>query len=62
VQIILWGQPASEVGVLSDPCGGGTLHGSEVYLTRVGTGSDSVLEGFLKIKIKKRCILIGSLF
>jgi hypothetical protein len=50
VQTILWGQPASEAGVLSDPCRGDVLHGSEVYLTGMGTRSSSALEGFLVIK------------
>jgi len=50
VQTILWGQPAGKAGVLSDPCGGGVLHGSEVYLTGVGTRSDSALKEFLVIK------------
>jgi len=44
------GQPAGEVRVLPDPCGGSALHGSEVYLTGVGTRSDPALEGFLVIK------------
>ena len=35
VQTVLWGQPIGEVGVLPDPCGGGTLHRFKVYLTRV---------------------------
>jgi hypothetical protein len=52
VQTIFWGQPPGEAGVLPDPCGGGALHGSEVYLTMVGTRSGPALEGFLVIKKK----------
>jgi hypothetical protein len=44
VQTILWGQLVSEAEVLSDPCGGGTLHGSKVYLTVVGIRTDPALE------------------
>jgi hypothetical protein len=36
------------------PCGEGTLHESEVYLTGVCTRSDHVLEGFFVIKKKKK--------
>jgi hypothetical protein len=54
VQTIFWGQPADEVGVLPDPCGGGALYGFEVYLIGVGTRSDPALKGFLVIKKKKR--------
>jgi len=54
VQIILWGQLVGEAGVLPDPCRWGTLHGSEVYLTVVGTRSGLTLEGFLIIKKKKK--------
>jgi hypothetical protein len=50
VQTIPWGQPAGEARVLPDPCGGGVLHGSKVYLTGVGTQSDPALEGFLVLK------------
>jgi len=50
MQTILWGQPASEARVLPDPCEDGALHGSEVYLTGVGTRSDPALEGFPVIK------------
>lgn len=44
-----WGQPSGETGVLPDPCGGGTLHGSNVYLIGVGTRSGPTLEEFLVI-------------
>lgn len=54
MQTISWDQPASKAGVLSDLCGGGALHGSEVCLTRVGTRSGPALEGFLVIKKEKR--------
>jgi hypothetical protein len=50
------GEPAGEAGVLPDPCGGGALHGSKVYLTAVGTRSDPALERFLAIKKKKKAV------
>jgi hypothetical protein len=53
VQTIIWGQLTSEAGVLPNPCGWGTLHGSEVYLTGVGTQSGPALEGFFVIIIIK---------
>jgi hypothetical protein len=53
VQTIPWGQPVDEAGVLPDLCGGGALHESEVYLTRVSTLSGCTLEGFLVIEKKK---------
>jgi hypothetical protein len=46
--------PAGKAGVLPDLCGGGALHGSEVYLTRVGSRSGPALEGFLVIKKYER--------
>jgi hypothetical protein len=58
VQIIPWGQHAGEAGVLPDPCGGGALNGSKVYLRGVGTRSGPALEGFLIIK-KKRKLIVG---
>jgi hypothetical protein len=54
VQTIPWGQPVDEAGVLPDLCGGGALHESEVYLTRVSTLSGCTLEGFLVIEKKKK--------
>jgi hypothetical protein len=53
VQTILWGQPAGDVGVLPNPCGGGDLHGFEVCLTGVNTLNGSAFERFLDIQKKK---------
>jgi hypothetical protein len=52
VQAIPWDQLVGEAGVLPDPCGGGALHGSEIYLTGVDTQSGTVLEEFIVIKKK----------
>jgi hypothetical protein len=43
MQTILWGQPASEAGLLPDSCGGGAMHRSEVYPTRMGVRNSSAL-------------------
>jgi hypothetical protein len=61
VQTISWGQSAGEAGVLSDLCGGGALHGSEVYLTGVSSRSGPALEGFLVIKKKKKKKLVSKI-
>jgi hypothetical protein len=53
VETIPWGQPAGKARVLPDLCRRGALHGSEVYLTGVGTRSGLTLEGFLVIKKKE---------
>jgi hypothetical protein len=58
VQTILWGQSTGKTRVFLDPCGEGALHGSEVYLTRVGTRSGSALEGFLVIKKEKESRIV----
>jgi len=52
VQIIPWGQSVGEIRVLFDPCGGGSLHGSEVHPTGMGTRIGPVLDGFFVIKKK----------
>jgi len=57
VQAIPWDQLVGEAGVLPDPYGGGALHGSEIYLTRVDTQSGTVLEDFIVIKKKKNYYL-----
>lgn len=49
-QTILWGQSVSEVRVLPVSCGGGSLHGSEVHPTGMGTRIDPVLDEFFVIK------------
>jgi len=52
VKTILWSQFVSEVGVLSDPCRGGALHGFEVCPTWIGTRNSSASKGFFIIKKK----------
>jgi hypothetical protein len=47
-----FGQPTGEARVLPNPCGGGVLHGSEVYLIGVSTRNGHALERFLVIKNK----------
>lgn len=50
MQTIPWGQSVGEAGVLSNPCEGGALYGSEVCPIGAGTRSGIALEGFLVIK------------
>jgi hypothetical protein len=52
MQIILWGQFAGKVRVLSDLCEGSVLHGPEVYLTGIGIRSGHTLKLFFVIKKK----------
>jgi hypothetical protein len=54
VMFFPWGQPTDEAKILPYPCGGSALHGSEVYLTGVGTQSGPAFEGFLVIKRRKK--------
>jgi hypothetical protein len=61
VQIVLWGQPADEAVILSDSCGGGALHRSEVYAIGVGTQSGHAFEGFLVIKKICSCFFLHQL-
>jgi hypothetical protein len=63
VQTILWGQPAGEAGVLTRSVWRGALHRSKVYVTGVGTRSQSgpALKGSSSKKRKKSSPKFGVL-